>query len=64
MIYPPIGELLEKIDTRYSLVIAAAKRARQLGAQSTEETPDVTDKAVVTAIGEIADGKVTVRKYN
>jgi len=30
MIYPPIDALLEKIDSKYSLVSVAAKRARQL----------------------------------
>ena len=30
MIYPRIDELLEKVDSRYALVIVAAKRARQI----------------------------------
>lgn len=30
MLYPPINELLEKVDSRYTLVVAASKRARQL----------------------------------
>ena len=30
MLYPPIDLLLEKIDSKYSLVSVAAKRARQL----------------------------------
>ncbi|MBU5677355.1 DNA-directed RNA polymerase subunit omega [Alkaliphilus sp. MSJ-5] len=30
MLYPPINELLDKVDSRYTLVVAAAKRARQL----------------------------------
>ena len=29
---PPIDELLEKVDSKYSLVIFAAKRARQINA--------------------------------
>ncbi len=30
MLYPPIDSLLEKIDSKYSLVSVAAKRARNL----------------------------------
>ena len=30
MIHPRIDKLLEKVDGRYALVIAAAKRARQI----------------------------------
>ncbi|HLR33857.1 MAG TPA: DNA-directed RNA polymerase subunit omega [Tissierellales bacterium] len=30
MLYPSINELVEKIDSRYTLVMITAKRARQL----------------------------------
>lgn len=30
--YPPIDELLERTDSKYALVILAAKRARQINA--------------------------------
>lgn len=30
MIYPSIDKLLEKVDTKYSLVVAVARRARAL----------------------------------
>ena len=30
MIHPRIDELLDKVDSRYALVIVAAKRARQI----------------------------------
>ena len=30
MIYPKIDELLEHVDSKYALVIAAAKRTRQI----------------------------------
>ena len=30
MVHPPIDKLLERIDSKYALVIVAAKRARQL----------------------------------
>ena len=30
MIYPPIEDLLDKVDSKFSLVTLAAKRARQI----------------------------------
>jgi len=57
MLYPEIAKLMEGMDSRYSLVIATAKRARQLAADSTD------DKTVSRAINEIANGKIRcVRK--
>ena len=52
MLYPEISKLMEGLDSRYSLVVMTAKRARQLQADSTN------DKTVSRAIGEIASGKI------
>lgn len=30
MLYPSIDELMKKVDSKYSLVVAASRRARQL----------------------------------
>lgn len=30
MLYPSIDEMMNKVDSKYSLVVAAARRARQL----------------------------------
>lgn len=41
MIYPPINELVDKTGNRYKLVIAAAKRAREISREEKEtETED------------------------
>lgn len=56
MIDPPISELLKKTSTRYSLVILAAKRARQFG--NDPEMFAGYDKAILKAMSEIADGKI------
>ncbi len=68
MIYPPIGELLEKIGTekvgektipgtRYSLVIVASRRARELGCKENGFEGDY-DQAISEAVREIYDGKI------
>lgn len=60
MVKPTVAELLEKVDNRYSLVIATAKRARQIasGEEVLTKTDDVA--AVSIAADEIEDGKVKV----
>lgn len=62
MIKPTVAELLEKVDSRYSLVIATAKRARQIsqGDQVLTKTKDVAP--VTIAADEIDDGKVLITK--
>lgn len=63
MIYPAVNGLLKQIGkdgkegTRYSLVIIASKRARQLGAESGEFMGKY-DEAIIEAIKEINEGKV------
>ena len=52
MLYPEISKLMEGLDSRYSLVIMTAKRARQL------QTDSGNDKTVSRAINEIANGKI------
>ncbi len=60
MVKPTVAELLEKVDNRYILVIATAKRARQIasGEEVLTKTDDVA--AVSIAADEIEDGKVKV----
>jgi DNA-directed RNA polymerase subunit omega len=58
MIRPSIDELLEKVDDRYSLVIATSKRARQIMESDEFDGEIMTDKPVTKAAKEILDGKV------
>lgn len=56
---PSINELLEKTDSRYTLVIETAKRARQI-AQGEEPLVECPSKNPVTiAAYEIAQDKVS-----
>ena len=56
---PSINELLKKADSRYTLVIETAKRARQI-AQGEEPLVDCpSDNPVTIAAYEIAQDKVT-----
>ena len=60
MVKPTTAELLEKTDSKFRLVIATAKRARQI-AEGAEKLTDKDDEASVTvAANEIAEGKVII----
>ena len=58
MIYPSIDDLLQCVDSKYTLVIASAKRARQIreGARPTVES--VSQKEVTVALEEIGQGNI------
>lgn len=59
MIDPGISSLLNKVDSRYTLVVAAAKRARQLTEGAHKLTECNSDKPVTVAINEIDEQKIT-----
>lgn len=60
MVKPSVSELLKKADNRYELVIATARRARQIAAGAEVKT-DVKEESTVTlAANEIAEGKVEI----
>lgn len=61
MIYPSLDELLDKVDSRYSLVTAAAKRARKI-LEEEKDDEEKTVKAVSLALEEIGKGKIKVER--
>jgi DNA-directed RNA polymerase subunit omega len=59
MIEPSINSLMKKVDSRYTLVVAAAKRARQLTEGAAKLTICSSEKPVTVAVNEISEDKVT-----
>ena len=67
MIEPPISELHQKVDCRYTLAVMASKRARQLiGSDKTQPLINVNEnkdlreaKPLSVAIEEIYRGRIT-----
>lgn len=59
MIDPPIGELLSKVDCRYTLAVEASKRAREIigGNMPLYETKEI--KPLSIAIEEINRGLIS-----
>ncbi|WP_368296054.1 DNA-directed RNA polymerase subunit omega, partial [Lacticaseibacillus rhamnosus] len=61
IIYPSIDKLLEKVPSRYSLAVLAAKRAHELEAGDLKMLSDYkSDKSVGKALEEIAAGDVII----
>ena len=58
MVDPSIDYLAEKVDSKYTLVILAAKRAREL----TVGNQNMPQKEESTALREIADDVITYER--
>ncbi|MFP5527786.1 DNA-directed RNA polymerase subunit omega [Peptococcus simiae] len=59
MIQPSIDKLLEEADSKYSLAVVAAKRARELVDGAVRLTDAPTNKSVSIALCEIGEGHVS-----
>lgn len=59
MTEPPIGELLKKVDCRYTLAVEASKRARELIGGSLPLIDTKETKPLTIAIEEINRGLIT-----
>ncbi len=59
MLYPPVADLLEQVDSRYLLVNVVAHRARQIAAEAEAFQEDLPEKPVTMAIWEVADGQLS-----
>ena len=60
MVKPSVNELLTKAKNRYELVIATARRARQISNGDEPKTNVREESPVTLAANEIAEGKVTI----
>ena len=59
MLYPPVADLLTKVESRYLLVNLVAHRDRQIAAEAEEFHEDLPEKPVTMAIQEVADDKLS-----
>ena len=65
MLYPSVDSLKTQIDSKYSLVTVASKRARQLQEEGGERlTSYVSYKQVGRALEEVAAGELTILSSN
>ncbi|MBD8013805.1 DNA-directed RNA polymerase subunit omega [Microbacterium sp. APC 3898] len=65
MLYPSVDKLKSRIDSKYSLVALASKRARQLHEHGDEKLDSyVSTKSVGKALEEVAAGALTQEKQD
>ena len=64
MIYPTINSLMKRVDSKYTLVVEVAKRARQLvaGEKPLIDEENAAAKPVSTAVKEIDNGLITYKR--
>ncbi len=61
---PSFDVLLDKVESKYELVVAAAKRARHLTESCTVGDNLYTQKPVTVALVEIAEDKLQIERPN
>lgn len=62
MFNPDLKKLLKNCNSRYSLVVGTAKRAREIRDDAIKNEVLLDDKSVSLAINEILDGKYVVQE--
>lgn len=56
-----LDKLLKKVDSRYTLVAVAIKRARMLAEKEVEQNKNNAGNPVETALKELIENKITYR---
>lgn len=62
MFNPDLKKLLKDCNSRYSLVVGVAKRAREIRDEAVKNEVLLDEKCVSTAINDIYDGKFVVEE--
>ena len=60
MFNPDLSEILSGHLSRYSLVTATAKRAREIAEEAREQGEIITEKPVTIALDQILDGEYVI----
>ena len=60
MLRPAVNQIISKNESCYSLVIAVAKRAREISDELVANNQILEEKPVKTAVEEIASGKCKI----
>ena len=62
MFNPDLKKMLENVNSRYSLVVGTAKRAREIREEAIENEKQLDEKTVSVAMEEICDGKYVIEE--
>jgi DNA-directed RNA polymerase subunit omega len=58
MIHPSLDVLMDKVDSKYTLVVLAAKRAREIMDNEEPLVESKSNKPVTVALEEVAKNKI------
>lgn len=61
---PALEDLLDKADSKYTLAVLAAKRAREIIQDSEKSVASKSSKPVTIALEEIAQRKISFKRTN
>ncbi|GBG56319.1 DNA-directed RNA polymerase subunit omega [Sporomusaceae bacterium FL31] len=61
---PALEDLIDKADSKYTLAVLAAKRAREIIQDSEKSVASKSSKPVTIALEEIAQGKISFKRTN
>ncbi|WP_066502922.1 DNA-directed RNA polymerase subunit omega [Abyssisolibacter fermentans] len=64
MLYPSMSDMLKKVDSRYTLVMAVSKRARQIIDGDDVYTRVNSTKPVTLALHEVSEDKISINNKN
>ena len=62
MFNPDLKKMLENVNSRYSLDVGTAKRAREIREEAIENEKQLDEKTVSVAMEEIWDGKYVIEE--
>ena len=62
MFNPDLKKMLNNVNSRYSLVIGTAKRAREIREEAIEKNEPINEKTVSKASAEICEGKYVIEE--
>jgi DNA-directed RNA polymerase subunit omega len=62
MIHPSLDVLVTKVDSKYTLVVLTAKRAREIMSGDAPLAESKSNKPVTVALEEVAQGKVAYER--
>jgi DNA-directed RNA polymerase subunit omega len=62
MIYPSLDVLVDKVDSKYTLVVLAAKRAREIMNGEESMVDSKSNKPVTVALEEVAQGRIVFER--
>lgn len=58
MIHPPLDDLMKKVDSKYTLVVLSAKRAREIMSGETSSIETKSNKPVTISLEEIGSSMI------